>query len=119
MAVSKRNKKGSLYVSSSAVAAIAGNAALECYGVLGMATKTPIRDGNSDVLKSENYIKGVNVKKSKSGIEINMYIVVAYGVKITEVVSEVQKKVRYVLKKTLDLHFCSINVYVQSMKVLS
>lgn len=119
MAVSKRNKKGSVYVSTSAIAAIAGNAALECYGVLGMATKTPIREGISELLKSENYIRGVNVKKSKNGIDINMYIVVAYGVKITEVVSEVQKKVRYVLKKALDLNFCSINIYVQSMKVLS
>lgn len=102
-----------------AIAAIAGNAATECYGVLGMASKTPIRDGINELLRTENYIKGVAVKQSKQGIEINMYIVVAYGVKITEVVSEVQKKVRYVLKKALDLNFRSVNIYVQSTKVLS
>ena len=47
-----------------------------------------------------------------------MYIIVAYGVKITEVVSEVQKKVRYVLKKDLDVNFKAINVYVQDTKIL-
>jgi uncharacterized alkaline shock family protein YloU len=40
----------------------------------------------------------------------------AYGVKITEVVSEVQKKVRYVLQKSLDLNFSAINVYVAGTK---
>ncbi len=119
MVVSKRYRKGSVSVSTKAIAAIAGNAATECYGVLGMASRTPIRDGINELLRSENYIKGVMVKQSKLGIEINMYIVVAYGVKITEVVSEVQKKVRYVLKKALDLNFRSVNVYVQSTKVLS
>ena len=62
--------------------------------------------------------KGVFAKNTADGIEINMYIIVAYGVKITEVVSEVQKKVRYVLKKDLDVNFKAINVYVQDTKIL-
>lgn len=118
MVVSKRLRKGSVSVSPSAIAAIVGNAATECYGVLGLASRNPFRDGLNELLRSENYIKGVSVKKTKNGIEINIYIIVAYGLKITEIVSEVQKKVRYVLKKTLDLNFRSINIYVQSTKVI-
>ena len=45
-----------------------------------------------------------------------MYIIVSYGVRITEVVSEVQKKVKYVLEKTLNMKFNYINVYVQNVK---
>ena len=118
MVVSKRLKKGSVSVSPSAIAAIAGNAATECYGVLGLASQTPFRDGLNELLRSDNYIKGVLVKQTKFGVEINMYIIVAYGIKITEVVSEVQKKVRYVLKKTLDINFRAVNIYVQSTKVI-
>ena len=47
-----------------------------------------------------------------------MYIIVSYGVRITEVVSEVQKKVKYVLEKTLNRKFNTINVYVQDIKDL-
>ena len=54
--------------------------------------------------------------KRKHGIEIDMYIIVSYGVRITEVVSEVQKKVKYVLEKTLNMKFNYINVYVQNVK---
>ena len=118
MSVSKRARRGRIEVSLSAITTIAANAALECYGVIGMASKKPIRDGLAELLNAENYNKGVFARQGKDGIEINMYIIVAYGVKITEVVSEVQKKVRYVLKKTLDCDFKGINVYVQSTQVM-
>ena len=116
MVVSKRLRKGSVSVSPSAIAAIVGNAATECYGVLGLASRNPFRDGLNELL-SENYIKGVSVKKTKNDIEINIYIIVAYGLKITEIVSEVRKG-SLCLKKTLDLNFRSINIYVQSTKVI-
>lgn len=119
MQVVKPYKNGNLTVSLNAIAAIAGNAATECYGVLGLASKNPIKDELTELLGSENFVKGVNVKETRLGIEIDIHIIVAYGIKITEIVSEVQKKVRYVLKKALDLNFSAVNVFVQSMKVLA
>lgn len=119
MIVSKQLNKGHVSVSLNAIAAIAGNAACECYGVLGLTSVNPFYDDIIELLSAENFVKGVSVKDNKLGIEINIYIVVAYGIKITEIVSEVQKKVKYVLKKALDLNFSSVNVYVQSVKVIS
>ena len=118
MAISKRYRRGRVSISMNAVATIAGKAAMECYGVVGMASKKSLTDDIAEILNTENYCKGVFAKNTSDGIEINMYIVVAYGVKITEVVSEVQKKVRYVLKKDLDVNFKSVNVYVQDTKIL-
>jgi len=118
MGVSRRLKRGRVDISMNAIAAIAGNAAMECYGVLGMASKKPIRDGIAELLKDDSFSKGGFAVSTSKGIEIDMYIICAYGVKITEVVSEVQKKVRYVLQKTLDLNFNAVNVYVQGTKVL-
>jgi uncharacterized alkaline shock family protein YloU len=37
-------------------------------------------------------------------------------VKITEIVSEVQKKVIYVLEKTFQIPFKQVNVFVQDIK---
>ncbi|MDD2434375.1 MAG: Asp23/Gls24 family envelope stress response protein [Bacilli bacterium] len=116
MEVSRKLQRGKIDISMNAIAAIAGNAALECYGVLGMASKRKIIDGVAELLQDDSYAKGVFAISTSKGVEINMYIVCAYGVKITEVVSEVQKKVRYVLKKTLDIDFSAINVYVQGIK---
>ena len=47
-----------------------------------------------------------------------VYIIVGYGVKISEVVYEVQKKVKYVLETTLDVDIEAVNVFVQSIRVI-
>jgi uncharacterized alkaline shock family protein YloU len=100
-----------------AIASVAGGAASECYGVLGLASKNSLRENINELLKKEDYIKGIYASKSKkSGYEVDVYLIVAYGVKITEVVSEVQKKVKYVLEKTFQIPFNSVNVYVQDVK---
>lgn len=116
MMIEKVNNKGNVSISMEAIASIAGNAATECYGVVGMVPKTGLRASIAELLRIENYKKGVFAKETKSGIEVEMYIMVAYGLKITEVVSEVQKKVKYVLEKTLDIKFKSINVFVKGIK---
>ena len=118
MEVSRKSTRGKIDISMNAIAAIAGNAALECYGVLGMASKRKLIDGVAELLKDDSYSKGVFAVSTSKGVEINMYIVCVYGVKITEVVSEVQKKVRYVLRKSLDVDFTAVNVYVQGIKVI-
>ena len=112
------NTMGNTNVTMNAIATITANAALECYGVIGMASKSSIRDGIAELLGKDNYSRGVFAKKRNHGIEIDLYIIVSYGVRITEVVSEVQKKVKYVLEKTLNRKFNTINVYVQDIKDL-
>jgi uncharacterized alkaline shock family protein YloU len=118
MPLERNSKHGNINITMDAIASIAGNAATECYGVVGMASKSSIFNGIAELLKKENYNKGVFVKETKDGIEIEIYIIVAFGVRVTEIVSEVQKKVKYVLEKTLDLKFKAVNVYVQDIKKL-
>lgn len=116
MVIDKTTPYGDITISPNAIASIAGNAALECYGVAGLSGKNSLRDNIEELLKADNYSKGVIVRKSKDTYEVDVYIVVAYGIKITEVLSEVQKKVKYVLEKTFDMKFKAVNIYVQALK---
>ena len=77
-----------------------------------------MKDGFYDLLKKDNYSKGIVVEDGETGIIINVYIIVGYGIKISEVVYEVQKKVKYVLETTLDIDVEAVNVFVQSIRVL-
>lgn len=115
MTIDKKTPYGGINISMEAISVVAGSATSECYGVVGISSKNL---EHSETLTKENYTKGVMVRKGKEGYEVDLYIIVAYGVKITEVITEVQKKVKYVLEKTFDIKFKAINVYVQSMKVL-
>lgn len=42
----------------------------------------------------------------------------SHGVKISEIVYEVQQRVKYMLEKSLELEFKKVNVYVQDVKVM-
>lgn len=116
MDIDKTTKFGSINITLDAIAAVAGNAAIMCYGVVGMSSKRSIREEINELLKKENYSKGVIVRKRKDNFEIDLFIVVGYGLRITEIVAEVQKKVKYDLEKVFDIVFKSINVYVQGVK---
>ncbi len=109
---------GGINVSIDAIASMTGVIVTECYGVVGMASKKFLKDGWAILLKQDNYSKGVVVKETKTGLSLDIYVIIAYGVRITEVVSEVQKRVKYELEKTLDVKFEAINVFVQGIKVV-
>ena len=118
MTITKSTQYGNINISMDAVAALAGGVVTECYGVVGMASQKILKDGIAELLKKENYTKGIVVRNTDEGLELDMYIIVSHGVKISEVVREVQQRVKYMLEKTLELDFRQVNVYVQDVKVM-
>lgn len=119
MSFDRKNKYGSLAVSKNVIASIAGSAAIECYGVVGMASHNVLKDGISEILKKGNYAKGIEIKQDENGsLIIDLYVVIAYGIKISEIALEIQKKVRYVLESTLEVNVSEVNVFVEDIKVI-
>ena len=110
------NELGGINVSAEAVATLTGEIVAQCYGVVGMASKKLFKDAFAVLLKKENISKGVVVKDTRDGLILDIYVIVCYGVKIPQVVKEVQKKVKYELGNMLDIEFAAINVYVQGVK---
>ena len=117
MPINSKTNLGQIKVSDAAIAALAGTAVSECYGVVGM-TAQKISDGINLLLKKENYSKGVIVKNREKGIEVDLYVVLSDGVKISEVVSEIQKRVKYNLERTLNMDIVAVNVVVKSIRVI-
>ena len=50
-------------------------------------------------------------------VHIDMYIIVSYGTKISEVAHNVQSKVKYTLDKSVGLAIDSVNIFVQGVRV--
>lgn len=118
MTIERFTKLGNIAISSEAVAMLAGGAVMECYGVVGMASQKLLKDGFAELLKRDNYSKGVVVSKNEEGYEIDLYVILTYGIRISEVVTSIQEKVKYTLEKTLEQSFTKVNVYVQGIKVV-
>ncbi|MGI6713602.1 MAG: Asp23/Gls24 family envelope stress response protein [Bacilli bacterium] len=112
----KQNHDGTS-ISLDAIVTVAASAALDCYGVVGLTSKSSLSGNINEVLRKENFSKGVVARKTKSGAySVDLHLVLVHGVKITEIIAEVQKQVKYVLETTFDMRFHAINVYVQSIK---
>ena len=118
MSIERVTSYGSINISQEAIATLAGGVVSECYGVVGMASQKVLKDGWAELLKKENYSRGVVVKRTGAGMELDLYIIIGFGDKVSEVVSEVQKKVKYVLEKTLEQDLAAVNVYVQGVRVI-
>lgn len=116
MAVKKQTDFGKIQITDKAIASIVCQAAMECYGVVGICNrKASIRDIVYEILKASHYAEGIAVKNNKTNVDISLYIAVAFGVKVTEVLRSVQKKVKYVVEQSLDTKVGKVNVYVQHL----
>ena len=91
--------------------------AMQCYGVVDLFKNDLSHDLLLEKLKKSGP-NGAVAFKRKAGYEIDLYLVLGYAVRITEVVVEIQKKVKYDLEKKFKIHFNAINVYVQGIKSL-
>ncbi|KAB7663914.1 Asp23/Gls24 family envelope stress response protein [Bacillus sp. B1-b2] len=117
MSIELKTNFGQIDITTDVIATIAGGAAVDCYGIVGMASKHQIKDGLTDILRKENFTRGVMVRKVEEEVHIDMYIIVSYGTKISEVAHNVQSKVKYTLNKTVGLAVDSVNIYVQGVRV--
>lgn len=117
MSIEMKTQYGNIDISNDVIATIAGGAAVECYGIVGMASKKQLKDGIAEILRKENFTKGVLVRQENDDLHIDMYIIVTYGTKISEIAHNVQTKVKYTLDKTLGLAVDTVNIYVQGVRV--
>ena len=119
MAVKIQNQFGNIDISNEVIATVVCGAATEIFGIVGMASKNQIRDNLNEILKRDNYSKGVVIRQEDEGIAVDVYIIVGYGTKISEVCRNVQDKVKYNLDSMLGITAESVNVIVQGVRVIN
>lgn len=110
---------GQINISDEAIAVIAGSAAMECYGLVGMASRKQFKDGFAELLGRENLTRGVEVNLDNNRLSIHLYIIVSYGTKISEVAHNIQLKVKYVLNEVVGLDVDKVSISVQGVRVSS
>jgi uncharacterized alkaline shock family protein YloU len=109
-----RRERGRIEVFPAVVGAIAGHAATECYGVMGMAARG-LREGVATLLRRENVHRGVEVREIEGQLAIDVYVVVQYGTRITEVAHNLQGAVRFEVERTVGVPVAEVNVFVQGV----
>ena len=107
---------GGVHIANDVLADLAGYTALECYGVVGMASPS-LKDGVAQVLSRERLRKGVVITGEGEAVKVDLYVVIEHGTKLTEVAHSLAERVEYVLTTHADVEVEGVEVHVQDVKV--
>ena len=85
---------GSILIDTDVIATYAGSVAVECFGIVGMATVN-MKDGFVRLLKKDSLKHGINVTIEDNKISLDFHVIVAYGVSIPAVADNMLNNVTY------------------------
>lgn len=106
---------GSIKIANEVVAIIAGLAATEVDGVAGMSGG--ITGGITEMLGMKNLSKGVKVEVGEKETAVDIFVVVEYGSKISDVANLIQENVRETVENMTGLEVVEVNVHVQGVNI--
>lgn len=109
------NPYGSIHISPEAIARIAYQAAIQSYGVVGLAPKNLVNGLTQILVKDPNH--GIEVQYIENQINIDIYVVVEYGTRIKSVANSVANTVRFNVEKALGMPLNEVNVHVQGLRI--
>ena len=110
------NDLGLITISEDVLLKVAGYAALECYGIVAMSSKRA-KDGFVEWLGKENLTKGVQVNITEAGIDIDLFIIVEYGISIVEVCNIIKSQVCYKIENMNGAKVRRVNISVEGIRV--
>jgi len=108
---------GKIVIADEVVATIAGMAATECYGIVGMASRR-LKDGIAELLGRENLSRGVEISTDENGIRIDLNVVIGYGTRISEVAHNVSRQVRYKVEQSTGMPVQGVRINVQGVRAI-
>ena len=110
------NDLGLITISEDVLLKVAGYAALECYGIVAMSSKRA-KDGFVEWLGKENLTKGGQVNITEAGIDIDLFIIVEYGISIVEVCNIIKSQVCYKIENMTGAKVRRVNISVEGIRV--
>lgn len=108
---------GEILIDTEVLAKYAGSSAIECFGVVGMASIN-VKDGIAKLLRRDNLTHGVNVTVEDNKIIIDLHIIVVYGVSISAVADNLISNVKYKVEEFTGMEVEKINIFVEGVRIL-
>ncbi len=116
MSTSWQTDLGSVIVEKEVIAKVAGLAAMECYGLVGMSSQN-VQDGLADILGWDNMTKGVAVEIENNSVRLQLNIIVEFGTNIAQVANNAMQRVKYVIQDKLGIDVEKVDINVQGVRV--
>ncbi len=106
---------GKIEVLPNAIHSIAAQVICECYGVVGIASPR-LRNGQAILLTEEQSNQGVQVRLVNDQLTIEVYVVLEYGLRISEIAHNIMSGVKFSTERMLGVPVAQVNVNVQGLR---
>jgi uncharacterized alkaline shock family protein YloU len=106
---------GNIYISPTAIASIVYQAALQSYGIVGLAPKNLAEGIASSITREPAH--GVDIHFDDDKLNIDIFIIIEFGTRITSVSQSVAEAIRFQVEKIIGLKVCDVNVHVQGLRI--
>jgi len=116
MAAITKTGYGRIHITNYVIARVAGLAASDCYGIVGMAAKD-VRDGFVQLLKIDSLTKGVGLRTKNGRLVIDLHIIVEYGTNISAIADTIISNVKYHVEKAVGVNVERVNIFVEGIHV--
>ena len=104
---------GSVRIADEVIASIAGIAAMDTVGVVGMSSG--LIGGMAELIGKRNPAKGVKVQVGAREVAVDVYIIVEYGLRIPDVALQAQEKIKEAIETATGMSVVEVNVHVQGV----
>lgn len=108
---------GEVAINNDVIADYAGSAAVECFGIVGMAAIS-VKDGLATLLGRDSISKGVSISIENNEITVKLHVIVAYGVSVSAVADNLIENVKYKIEEFTGMKIKKICVYVEGVRVV-
>ncbi len=105
---------GKIEVLPNAIHSITVQAASECYGVLGLASPR-LHNGQAVLLTPAQCNQAVRVTRVNNQLIIEIYVVLEYGLRISEIAHNIMSGVKFSVERMLGIPVAQVNVNVQGL----
>ena len=118
MTIEVKNEYGKISMADDLVSGVAGYAAVENYGIVGMCSKRT-GDTLAELLGRDNIRKGIRVTPLGDGqVDIDLYVILQYGVSLPAVASNCKSNVKYRVEEFTGVNVNSVNIHVEGIRVV-
>jgi len=110
-----QDELGRTRVADEVVAIIAGLAATEIEGVVGMSGG--IVSGIAERLGRKDLTRGVKVEVGEEQVAVDLFLITRYGMSIPDIAQKVKENVKAKIEAMTGLEVVAVNIHVQGIHI--
>ena len=114
--ISYETVTGKITLSKEYLCKLIGQAVTSCFGVAGMMPSSNRQRISGFISRKDKINKGISVIGNSDYIDVQIHIVVTYGMNINAIAKSIVHKVKYVVKETTGIEVRKVTVKVDGIK---